>query len=74
MAHHVEHSADVASAPRESVPPAGDEPRGPSVVRLRDAKLGGGYREETGELFRGMRIDANDVVGMSAVARASTLP
>lgn len=52
MPHPVEHST------------AADEPapHGPSAVGLRDAKLGGWYREDSGELFRGVPIGAGDVV------------
>lgn len=35
---------------------------GPSEVGLRDARLAGWYREDSGELFRGMPIGADDVV------------
>ena len=62
MSHDVEHPAVVASVSSESVHPAGDAARGPSVVGLRDAILGGWYGENTGELFRGMPIGADDVV------------
>ncbi len=62
MSHRVEHPATVALASGEAAPPAGAEPHGPSTVGLRDAKLGGWYREDTGELFRGMAIGVDDVV------------
>ena len=62
MSHRVDHSADVAPASGEPLPHAGDELRGPSVVGLRDARLGGWYVEDTDELFRGMTIGADDVV------------
>ena len=52
MPHPVEHSTAVDE-------PA---PHGPSAVGLRDAKLGGWYREDSGELFRGVPIGAGDVV------------
>lgn len=62
MSHRVEHPATAAPASDESMPRAGDPSHGPSAVGLRDAKLGGWYREDTGELFRGMPIGVDDVV------------
>src|SRR3546814_9234093 len=56
MPHRAEPSTATAPASNEPAP------RGPSAVGLRDAKLGGWYREDTGELFRGMPIGAGDVV------------
>ncbi|MEO5830645.1 MAG: class I SAM-dependent methyltransferase [Rhodanobacter sp.] len=56
MSQRIEHPATVDSAVDEP------EPHGPSIVGLRDAKLGGWYREDTGELFRGVPIGADDVV------------
>ncbi|KZC25017.1 methyltransferase [Rhodanobacter thiooxydans] len=56
MSHSVEHSPAVVAAADETTP------HGPSAVGLRDAKLGGWYREDSGELFRGMPIGAGDVV------------
>ena len=54
----------VAAAPASGEPASSinDEPHGPSAVGLRDAKLGGWYREDSGELFRGVMIGADDVV------------
>ena len=56
MSDRAEHSTSAAAASGDA------EPHGPSTVGLRDAKLGGWYREDTGELFRGMPIDVDDVV------------
>ncbi|MEO7065384.1 MAG: class I SAM-dependent methyltransferase [Rhodanobacter sp.] len=61
MSHHVEPPI-TAAASVEPVFPIDEEPHGPSAVGLRDAKLGGWYREDTGELFRGVTIGADDVV------------
>ena len=59
MSHRVEHPAAV---PSEARPHVDDEAHGPSAVGLRDAKLGGWYREDIGELFRGVPIGVDDVV------------
>ncbi|UJJ59402.1 class I SAM-dependent methyltransferase [Rhodanobacter denitrificans] len=56
MSDRVEHSTSVAAASGDA------EPHGPSTVGLHDAKLGGWYREDSGELFRGMPIGGDDVV------------
>ena len=56
MSDRVEHSTSAAAASGDA------EPHGPSTVGLRDAKLGGWYREDSGELFRGMPIGGDDVV------------
>lgn len=59
MPHRVEHATPVAGTLAEQGP---EEPVGPSVVGLRDAKRAGWYNEDTGELFRGVPISADDVV------------
>lgn len=56
MSDRIEHSTSAAATPGDA------EPAGPSAVGLRDAKLAGWYREDTGELFRGVPIGAADVV------------
>ena len=62
MSHRVEPPATAAPASGEPTSSINDEPHGPSAVGLRDAKLGGWYREDTGELFRGVPIGTADVV------------
>ncbi|RCS28785.1 class I SAM-dependent methyltransferase [Rhodanobacter denitrificans] len=68
MTRQVEPSAGAPSAPDGRDPPlpvspaGGDEPRGASAVGLDDARLSGWYREDSGELFRGVPIGADDVV------------
>ncbi len=62
MSDSTKYSSTVAPTSGEPVPHADDEPHGPSAVGLCDAKLGGWYREDTGELFRGMPIGPDDVV------------
>ncbi|MEO7066345.1 MAG: class I SAM-dependent methyltransferase [Rhodanobacter sp.] len=62
MSHRVEPPATAAPASGEPTSSINDEPHGPSAVGLRDAKLGGWYREDTGELFRGVTIGTDDVV------------
>lgn len=61
MSDPVEHSTTATAADEAAMRPD-DMPHGPSVVGLRDSKLGGWYREDTGELFRGVPIGADDVV------------
>ena len=56
MPHRAEDAVAAAAA-------SGESPlHGPSAVGLHDAKLAGWYREDGGELFRGMPIGADDVV------------
>lgn len=56
MPHRAEDAVAAAAASGES------PPHGPSAVGLHDAKLAGWYGEDSGELFRGMPIGADDVV------------